>query len=291
MDNDFLLQRRDLLGGALGVLAGVGGMSAGHSASATPAQAPESIDPVELYRKLHFRSDDGVLFWWLHGPKIGQVGTDLTTLYTNSVGTFMRVQNLGEGAFELTRLEIALLFDRVTGEPLDTWRNPYTGEDIPVRFRPMGPTRIRFGADNSRVSPREIGGTPLETEATTHPPFIVGDDVFLREQSVARVFRPGDQPPFEVNDLAVYHGSLANLTDPNVTVGEAMVFFGEVTSWQDWMGMGQRPGSLTSRLVGRKVTRYEDLPEAWRSRLAQLAPKIAADPVAALDQPAAVFER
>jgi hypothetical protein len=57
------------------------------------------------------------------------------------------------------------------------------------------------------------------------------------------------------------------------------------------MNMGDRPGSLTSRLVGRKVRRYADLPESWRARLAQLAPDIAADPVAALDRPAAKFDR
>jgi hypothetical protein len=74
-------------------------------------------------------------------------------------------------------------------------------------------------------------------------------------------------------------------------MGEATVFFAEVTEWQRWMNMGDRPGNLTSRMTGRKVRRYEDLPASWRERLAKRAPKIAADPLAALDGKEAIFDR
>jgi hypothetical protein len=94
-----------------------------------------------------------------------------------------------------------------------------------------------------------------------------------------------------VNDIATYHGSLANLADPAVTLGEATVSFAEVTDWQRWMRMGDLQGTLTSRLSGRKVRRYEDLPGAWRARLAEVAPRIAADPIGSLDGPAPRFER
>jgi hypothetical protein len=141
------------------------------------------------------------------------------------------------------------------------------------------------------VLPTEIGGTPVESRSTIHPPLIVGDDVFVRDEAVARVFSPGRKTPFEVNDIAVYHGSLKNLRNPKVTVGDATVFFAEVTSWQRWMKMDDAPGSLTSRLTGRKVRRFEDLPEVFRRKLAQMAPEVAADPIAALDRPAPKFDR
>ena len=285
------MDRREWMGAALGTALLAGPGSAGARAAGAPAAGSAGVDPVKLYRKLHFRSDDGLAFWWLQGPKIGQVGATLTPLFTNSVGTIQRVRQLPDGGFEVTQLEMVFALDLVTGAPLAEWRNPYTGELLPIRFRPLGPTTIRYRPDNSRVLPTEIGGAPIESRATTHPPLIVGDDVFVRDESIARVMSPGRTTPFEVNDIATYHGSLANLVDPAVTMGEATVFFAEVTGWQRWMNMGDRPGSLTSRLVGRKARRYEDLPESWRERLAQLAPDIAADPVAALDRPAAKFDR
>ena len=279
------INRREVVGGALGAVA------AGAVSSAAQASVDATPDPLMLYRKLHLRTDDGLLFWWLQGPKIGQVGTTLTPLYTSSIGTVQRVRHREDGGFDVTQLELIIICDLQTGEPLTQWRNPYTEEMIPIRFAPVGPTVVRYRADNSRVLPTEIGGTPLQATAVMHAPVIVGDDVFQRDESVARVFTPGRATPFEVNDIAVYHGSLANLADPAVTVGEATVFFAEVTGWQRWMNMGDRPGNLTSRLTGRKVRRYTDLPLRWREQLAVVAPKIAADPIAALDGAAARFDR
>ena len=283
------MDRRDVLRGAassafaLAVAPAAGSAAAGSTAAA--------IDASLLYRKLRFRTDDGVIFWWLQGPKIGQVGATLTPLYENSVGTIQRIRHLEDGGFELTQLEMVLNLDLETGEPLQAWKNPYTGETLPVRFNPLGPTKAIYRRDNSRVRPTEIGGAPLESSGTIHAPIIVGDDVFIRDESIARVFTPGRKTPFEVNDIAVYHGGLANLTDPTVTVGDATVFFAEVTGWQRWMNMAERPGTLTSRLAGRKVRRYEDLPQAWREQLAKVAPQIAADPIGALDRPTATFNR
>lgn len=280
-----MLGRRQLMSGTLGVAAG-SWLNAKAGAAAAPA-----LDEITLYRKLHLRTDDGLIFWWLQGPKIGQVGTTLTTLYTSMVGTIQRIRHLPNSEFEVTQLEMILFFDAAGKAPIDNWQNPYTGETIPLIFAPVGPVVTRFRADNTRVLPTEIGGTPLEATAIIHPAVIVGDDVFQRDESVARVFTPGRQYPFEVNDIAVYHGSLRNLSDPAVTTGEATVFFAEVTGWQRWMKMSDRPGSLTSRLTGRKVRRYEELPLVWRQRLAELAPEIAADPIGALDRPAAKFDR
>jgi hypothetical protein len=78
------LDRRELLGGAVGAMAA---MMAGGEAGASPSPTSASLDLVKLYRKLHYRSDDGLIFWWLQGPKYGQVGTTLTPLYQANVGT------------------------------------------------------------------------------------------------------------------------------------------------------------------------------------------------------------
>lgn len=252
---------------------------------------PAAFDPISLYRKLHYRSDAGLLWWWLQGPKYGQVGTTLTPLYSTRVGTLQRVTPRADGGFDLTSLEMVFLADLDSGARLTQWRNPYTGETLPVKFAPLGPTTVRYRSDNSRVLPTEIGGARLEASARTTAPLVVGDDVFVRDESTARVFTPGRTMPFEVNDLSTYHGSLRNLTDATVTVGAATVSFAEVTGWQRWMNMGERPGSLTSRSSGAKVASFEAMPADWRAMLAEVAPQIAAAPVAALEGPAARFDR
>jgi hypothetical protein len=72
------IDRRELLGGAVGAMAAM--MTTDGEAAASPSRSMAPLDLVQLYRKLHYRSNDGVVFWWLQGPKYGQVGTTLTPL-------------------------------------------------------------------------------------------------------------------------------------------------------------------------------------------------------------------
>lgn len=310
------LERRGFLQGALGaatgttLLAGAPAIAAGPpAASATSATnatgapaagkagATSRLDParpadrIQMHRKLRFRSDDGLVWWWLQGPKYGQVGTTLTPLFTIVVGTLQRVRQRADGGFDLTSLEMVFLADVETGAPLTEWRNPYTGETLPVKFDPLGPNTARYDAANVREKRTEIGGSRLESSARTSEPLIVGDDVFVRDESNARVWSPGRTTPFEVNDISAYHGSLRELTDPAVTSAHATVVFAEVTGWQRWMGMGERPGNLTSRSTGAKVGSFAAMPANWRAMLAEVAPRIAADPVAALEGPEARYTR
>ncbi len=260
-------------------------------AAASPALAAGPTSARDLYRKLHYRTDDGLVFWWMRGPKYGVVGATMTPLFNLEVGSIQRVKTLADGGFEVTTLEMVFLSDIDTDRRLTRFRNPYTDEDLPVSFAPVGPSTIRYGADNRRVLPTQIGGARMEATTAISPPLIQGDDVFIRDSSTARVFTPGRTTPFEVNDIAIYHGSLKVLNDRRVTMAPAQVVFAEVTGWQRWLKMGDRPGSMTSRASGAKVGRLDQMPDRWRAMLAEAAPDLAKDPVAALDRPAAKYDR
>ena len=264
------------------------GLAAG-LAPAMPTWARTS--DTDLYRKLQYRLDDGLVFWWMRGPKYGQVGATLTPLFTIEVGTIQRIRHQPDGGFDVTSLEAVFLSDIDTGKRLTTWRNPYTDELLTVKFAPVGPSTVHYRPDNSRVLPTQIGGARMEATSTISPPLIQGDEVFFRHTSNARVFSPGRTTPFEVNDISMVHGSLKDLNDPRVKVGKAQVFYAEVTGWQRWLNMGDRPGTMTSRSAGAKVGSLDQMPDRWRAMLREAAPDLAADPVAGLDKPAAKYDR
>lgn len=290
LDNLSVISRREILG-ASAALGGFGVFTMMTKNVSASSGGDTKIDPVTMHRKLRFRTDPGLVFWWLQGVKYGQVGTTLTPLYTNLVGTIQRIVPTDDGGFDMTMLEMVIILDVDGHAPLSEWTNPYTGEVLPVSFRPVGPTTVRYRADDSRVAPKELGGARLESEASIHPPVIVGDDVFMSEVIRARVYRPEREAPFEVNDMSHYHGSLSELINPDITMASATVSFAEVTGWQSWMKMGSQPGNLTSRTFGRKVSSFDMMPEKWRILLAEKAPEIAADPAASLNKPAAEFVR
>jgi hypothetical protein len=269
-------------------------LSAAGGAALWPSLARGSTAAVDeglLYRKLKYRTDDGPVFWWLNGPKYGVVDGEMTHLWTIEVGTISMVMHGDDGGFDTKSLEITFLTDPVSGARLESWHNPYTVETLPVKLSLVGPTMAHYDARNERALPAMLGGASIEAVSRRAAPLIVGDDVFIRDEVTARVMSPGRTKPFVVNDISIYQGSMRELGAAETTFGAARVMFAEVTGWQQWLRMGDRPGTMTSRTMGAKVDRYEALPERWRAMVAKHAPEIAADPLGALEKPAYRFER
>jgi Protein of unknown function (DUF1838) len=113
---------------ALGAAAALAAGTSAHAA----LDPNNQNDVVTMYRKLRYRMDDGVLFWWMYDTKIGQVGATLTPLYDMQVGSIIRVKNNADGSFAVTSLEDVFYTDITTGAYLRQWTNPYTGETVPV---------------------------------------------------------------------------------------------------------------------------------------------------------------
>lgn len=249
-------------------------------------------DVAMLYKKLRYRADDGVLYWWLDGTKFGQVGAEIRPLFGMKVGTIARVRNQPDGTFTVTSLEIVFYTDLKTGAFLKEWTNPYTGAVIPVSHAPLGPTTMRHGKDGMPIRNTTLGGNRITARFDVQPLMIKGDDVWLAHDSTASVERDGGKsPPFLVNDWSTYFGKMSDLRDPSKPMGEATVYLQEATGWAKWMQMDGHPGNQVARAVGRKVKSYDEMPAAWRTLMAEIDPHIARDPIATLDTPEARFDR
>jgi hypothetical protein len=235
-------------------------------------------DAWQIHRKLQFRTDSGLVFWWIRGPSFGQVGAELTPLYELNFGTVQRVMQRADGGFDVTQLELAFRTDLETGQPLKALRNPYTGESVPIEFNPVGPTVIRYSRDNVPVVPTEIGGSKLLFEAVPSRPFVVGDTIYYRYRAQSRVITVGAADRV-INDISTFSGSARDALDPTVTWVDAKLQSSDVTGWPRWMKMGDRPGGATLRGVGGKVRRFADMPPDWLAMLRE-----------ALDRPQALYK-
>jgi hypothetical protein len=93
-----------------------------------------------------------------------------------------------------------------------------------------------------------------------------------------------------INDISMLTGPAAQALDPRSTWVDAKLQSTDVTGWPRWMRMGDRPGGVTLRAVGGKVRRFTDMPPDFLKMLQDARPDIAANPVAALDGPEAVYK-
>ncbi|MEC3911245.1 DUF1838 family protein [Sphingobium sp. CR2-8] len=239
-----------------------------------------------IYRKLRYRTDSGLLFSWVKGPYVAVIDGDLIPMYAINLGAIQRVTQRPDGGFDLVDLEISFRVDVDTGEPMKQMVNPVTKQTIDVVTRPQGPNRISVTRNNEVQISSLPNGTRYEH---SHPPtrvFALNDEIVLRDRSHSRVTAP-DGSVSMLNEVSTLSGPRALVLDPSVTTINARLQANDMRSWPSWLKMDDRVGHLALLGNGGKVSRFEDLPADWRAMLAQYYPAIAADPVGALDRPAA----
>ncbi|MBL8225314.1 MAG: DUF1838 family protein [Chromatiales bacterium] len=280
------LTRRLVLKLAAGSLALPAIAGAADSDALAAANQPDNL--LRAWRRLRYAEGDTLAFWWMRATKYGLVDNRLTPLFGMEIGNIARTHDV-PGGFAGTSLEMVFFTDLGTGRRTEVVVNPYTGESLPRKDSLVGPTTITY-RDSGTEYPSGLPGVKLEIEPLTKVFAVEGDDVWIRDDTTARVTPLAEGAPrFWVSDWSTYQGSRAALADPALKSVPGHVTFNSVSSWLDWMKMGDRPGYMLSRGSGRKFARFDELPESFLDIVRERYPAILKDPGGALERPAYTF--
>jgi hypothetical protein len=278
-------------------LVGLAAASAG--APPRPANAaatlPKALQPDNrahlglMQKKLIYSMNDGPLIWWSRGQKYGSVNGEITPLWTLNVLLFKSVTHRDDGTFDTRMMELVYKTDVDTDKLLTSWRNPYTGEVHEETPLIMGPLSRRF-SDAGPLSQSALPGADIKRTGALGPAEIAGDDVWLLSDSHVTVDRE-DRPTFRAHDLKTYHGRVSDVLNPELPSAPATTTVHIIQSWHPWMNMGDREGTLVTRLSGAKCFSVEDIHPRIRTLLQQGHPEIARDFVGRLAGAPERFDR
>ncbi|MBT8063269.1 MAG: DUF1838 domain-containing protein [Gammaproteobacteria bacterium] len=287
------MKRRTVIAGLAG-LATAPNMMASRSAKAATS-LPAALDPANrahlglLQKKLMYSMDDRPLIWWTRGKKYGSINGEITPLWTLNVLIFKSVKHRDDGTFDTRMMELVYKTDVETDELLSSWRNPYSGEEYEEVPLIMGPLNRRI-SDEGPLSQSALPGANIQRSGELGPAEIAGDEVWLSSDSHVLVKRE-DGSTFRANDLNTYHGRVSDVLNPELPSAPATISTTLVQSWHPWMNMGDREGTLVTRLAGAKCFKVEDIHPRIRTLLRQGHPEIAEDFVGRLAAPPERFDR
>ena len=143
------------------------------------------------------------------------------------------------------------------------FRNPYTGETVPVQFTPGRADAAAFFGGCRAVGARANSADRGWRSRHFHEePYVAGDTFFAPFRAASRVITPGKSDR-HVNDVALFYGPAGKALDPKVKAAPAWLTASDVGSWPRWMNMGDRPGSTVLRGIGGKAMRLRDMPGDW----------------------------
>ncbi len=240
-------------------------MSLGSVLLAAIARAAEPASPLRTYARMRGAAKDGgMALWWYTGNVWGKPPDDIARLLFRVEGlTFQRLSFTAAGGLEQRMTGRGWYADAATGQPLETWTNPFTSEVLtPPHIRSLtrqaiSPQGVMAVNDPSRVDKFEgtIGGHAEN-----------GDTVWMTENFMTRT-RPdaATGAVATTSSLSTFTARRADVDDAGADFVPCYLNYQSLGAWPAWLKMGGKAGTLSWQTYGRKVRGPEEGPAALRA--------------------------
>jgi len=195
----------------------------------------------------------------------------------------IRPQEVSPDVFRTAQIEALAFLDLATGEPLTTWRNPYTEEVvIPVGY--ASPENIYY----FDVTGSYTRALPLLRTGLFHLDWHTSDTDIWVTETRRNAFASGITeeefprayagPVRHSVDILTYRARIADFVrEPRLTVPSQLAMLSD-TPWPLWMMMGRRPGQVLWHGFGAKYARLSDVPPRARRAIEASYPGFLEDP-------------
>ena len=248
-----------------------------------PPADPDLADPQQLllvFMRLSASLDNRLVIWWMDGVRYGVVDAKAKALFGMKVGMFHRFFRQANGDYKLAMFELTYYTDLSSGELLEEFENPYTGETNRVTHVRLGP-EIRRQTSHGLAIPEN----PMvhDYRSSLGPAMINGDQLWIPTSVRATIkFPKPTAPEILLNIYTTVQGRLSDALNPDLLSAPATLAFQNVLRWEPFMHMGDHPGHMMSRASGAKLHSIDELPADYLACAKRMHPKFIEDPIARL---------
>ena len=158
-----------------------------------------------------------------------------------------------DGSIRRLCREIIVYTDLRTGEVLDEWQNPLTGETVKAMHVDNDP--FNYVIEDHFPAPPKFGGLNQGPPPPRIPfvlPWYQHGDMAAMEIHIHLAYPSALQPDkwpresagpiAQVSEFFAHHVKVADLQNPKITSLDYQGTWNRITPWLPWMLMGQRPG-------------------------------------------------
>lgn len=218
-------------------------------------------DNLTAYVKVRasLNDDEEVIFYAngkIYGFVEGERDKPLMGFEMYNIG---RSRKLGDGDYQLLTNEVLLYTDLETGEVLETFQNPYTGEEVEVLQVWNSPVNQEHKIEG------KYGRWGIAHNKYGSDMICMNADVFLAYPSpltIANYPENSQSDLYEAAELFQFFFSEKELNDPNKQSIDCTISWTRIGPWLPWLKMGQAPGKMVYQGAGYKLmgSEYDQLP-------------------------------
>ncbi len=274
------LNRRDALFG-LGAMASAGAMagvglpktaSAGAHGKSLNLDFKSAEDNLTAWVKLSSSLEDGVeTCGYFAGTQYAVIGSQevIKPLFRIKGFGMSRVTRLPDGRYQNLHREVVYYLDLKEDRVIDSWKNPYTGEEVEVFHTHNDPVNSYYATEFKQRFGSEETGIEEVNFPFILPWQIVGDRAVVSFEVNTRW--PTPLPPkkwprehfgewYRTSEYFQIHSSLADLNNPDMMKVPYSGSWQKVAPWHPWMLMDNREGGLLGITSVFSMDGVENLP-------------------------------
>ena len=233
-------------------------------------ESPEGLFQAFMRVSGSVANEDVII--WHELIRYGLIGTDMKPLHTTHGVMVVKHTNHGDGSFTCERREIAFHRDLETGDVLDTFDNPFTGETNTVKHLRSGPVVTGHTAHSLTQ-----GGQELPLKHQIGPALVHNGQVYINHDLSANFPGP-DGRVMVFYDYVKYQCALSDLEDPSIANVPATFAIQDYIGFRPWMNMGDQVGLLPGRGLGIKIATLDDIPGDLLDLIRERDPAFLDDP-------------
>jgi hypothetical protein len=245
------------------------------------AEAPEpGMDSVQALRRIECSLQDGqpAVFGWngyVYSRVPGEPDRQLFAVDGMNIRQCGTVNDPDKGAgFRMVSKEILLYRDPTTGEVLEQWENPWTGESVRV-----------LHVANDPVNRPSVFATDHNDQPFSQP-FVVNGNHWWLTLTIPLLYNDplGGQyqqyvgGKYHVTEMFNFMGDTDDLAKDAGDTVNVRIGWVRISGWLPWMKMGDRTGDLYFHTAGHKLESYEQLPDVLKNQIATNYPGYDAPP-------------
>ena len=228
---------------------------------------------------------DNTALSWYGGHIFAVVGNRPAQMLCGVEGLgVLRCVPAADGKYRILNRELAFYSHAFTGQYVDVWKNPLTGEDCEVS--PIHNHHV--SAELAPIMKMDFEGTMKEFPFV--PPWtVLGEDVFQTFEvhtAYPSPMRPAQWPrespgdTVRISEIFQRTAKLAEFEDPARTSAHYTGCWTRIGPWLPWMLMGQAEGHILYRTFMKKLYSVDELPSQLRQFTEQRFPEFLIAPAA-----------
>lgn len=256
-------------------------LAAGAEARDLDLTDPNDVIRAQIKQSCSLTPGEEAIYWWqgkMYSRRPGEKDRHLFNVQGMNVRACQILEDEKKGlGYRTVSREVMFYLDPATNEVVDTWTNPWTGEEVQVIQVANDPVNMQLGDGRFPVYAYNEDGSPrARWTAFEHEGFYLNGGGAARlfyENPLAGDYQEYVGGTYHAMEFGTGASPIEDVVDGDAAaVTDRVISWARVSKWLPWMKMGDRDGVVIFHTAGLRLDSFDALPDVVKNEIEENYP-------------------